>query len=174
MNKRLICVAGLLALAGCDGLGGGGGNMTAEEVADEIAETKLKPGMWETTQEVVSMEMPGVPAEQLKAAAAQKATSQSCITPEQANSSRAEFLANQQQGKCTSADWSMSGGKMKGTMTCAADKAESNMVMKIDGDFGETSYDIAIDTEMAGGVKMKARSRARRIGDCPAGAGARG
>lgn len=168
MGYRLICAAGLLALAAC-GDKGGGENMSAEEVAEELSETKLQPGRWEMTQEVVSVEAPNMPKEALAQMSPPKATSITCITPEQASAPKAEILAAQQQGSCTYSNWSMSGGRMKGTMACTAPGMPGRMTTSIDGEYRETSYDLMVESKMdgvPGGMTLKARTSAKRLGEC--------
>lgn len=167
MDYRMIGAAGLLALAACGG--GGGANMSAEEVAEELSETKLQPGRWEMTQEVISVEAPGMPKEALAQMSPPKATNITCITPEQASAPKAEILAAQQNGSCTYSNWSMSGGRMKGTMSCSGAGMPGKMVTSIDGEYRETSYDLTVESKMdgvPGGMTLKARTTARRLGEC--------
>lgn len=173
MIKQILCTAALLLLAACGTKEQTKGeDMTAEEVAGQLSEMKIEPGQWEATNEIISASAPGLPADALKQMVGQKTTVRNCITPEQAERPNANFLAAQENSNCTYQDWSMDGGRMKGTMTCAggAEMADSTIVMKMDGTYGEKSYDMVMDmeTKMPGDMTMtiKARTTGKRVGEC--------
>jgi hypothetical protein len=62
MRIASICCAGLLALAGCGSDEQKGREMSAEQVADEMAKMKMEPGQWEATNEILSATSPAIPA----------------------------------------------------------------------------------------------------------------
>ncbi|WP_324750908.1 DUF3617 domain-containing protein [Sphingomonas sp. LY54] len=173
MTRTIVCTAALLALAGCGGSADEPkGNMTAAEVADEVGAVMLKPGQWEVTNEIVSATAKGLPAEALKAMTDQKTTVRNCVTPEQAAKPQGDFLTAQKDANCTYQDWSMDGGRMRGTMTCAGGEGGAGkVVMKMDGAYAPENYDLTMDMETSGGEGMtmafKARVNGKRIGDCP-------
>ena len=117
MNKMLLSCAVLLALAAC-GSGKEGGEQSAEEVAKEMSALKMRPGQWEATNEVLSANAPGIPADALRGMVGQKTTVSNCVTPEQAEKPSANFLAGQKNSDCTYQDFSMDDGRMTGTMSC--------------------------------------------------------
>lgn len=171
--RHLPTIAVALMLAGCDGAGEGERNMTAEEVAGELESMQIEPGQWEATSEILSASAPGLPADVLKSMVGQKTTVSNCITPEQAAKPSANFLAAQQNSNCTYQDWSMEGGRMTGTMTCTGGGAPGQVVMKMNGTYGSTSYDLGMDMNTTGlpnGATMtiKARTTGRRTGECTA------
>ena len=171
---RPIAATALLALAGCGSEAPDGRAMSADEVADRISQVKIKPGQWEATSEIVSATAPNLPAEALRQMVGQKTTIRNCVTPEQAARPSADFLAVQKNSHCTYQDWSMDDGRMAGTMTCQSGPMPGKMVMKLDGRYGEESYDLAMDMESSGlpdGMTMtiKARTTGKRVGDCAKG-----
>lgn len=164
----------LLALVGCGGQPAEQDrNMTAEEVADELSDMKIEPGQWEATNEIVSASAPGMPEGILKQMTGQKTTVSNCITPEQAAKPSANFLAAQQNNNCTYQDWSMEGGRMTGTMTCQGGEMPGTVVMKMQGNYSPTRYDLDMDMNTTGlpnGMTMtiKAKTTGRRVGECTA------
>jgi hypothetical protein len=131
----------------------------------------MEPGQWEATNEIVSANAPGLPAEALKQMVGQKSTVSNCVTPEEAAKPSANFLTAQKNMDCTYQDFSMDGGKMTGTMSCTGGQMPGRMVMKMAGDYSPRAYDMNMDMEaggLPGGMKMtiKARTIGRRIGDC--------
>ncbi|HEX8256322.1 MAG TPA: DUF3617 domain-containing protein [Allosphingosinicella sp.] len=173
MNYPLLAAAAaLLSLAACnrspqvDEV-----DMTADEVAEQLAEMKIKPGQWEATNEIISASAPGLPPETLKQMVGQKTTVKNCITPEQAAKPNHNFLAVQQNSECTYQDWAMEGGRMTGTMTCSGGEMPGNVVMTMDGKYGETAYDLNMNMEtsgLPGGMTMniQARTTGRHVGEC--------
>ena len=175
MHRLLLpfALAGALAACGSEPEAETQGNMTAEEVADELSGMKIEPGQWEATNEIISASAPGVPADALKSMVGQKSTVSNCITPEQAAKPSANFLAAQQNNNCTYQDWNMDGGKMTGTMTCEGGGMPGKVIMNMSGDYGPTAYNLDMNmntTGLPGGMTMtiKAKTTGRRVGECTA------
>ncbi len=173
--RLLLSAVALLALVSCNGQesGGGGGNMSAEQVAEELKEMKIEPGQWEATNEIVQVNAPGVPGDTLKSLVGQKTTVSNCITPEQAAKPSANFLAAQQNNNCTYQDWQMNGGRMTGKMTCEGGQMPGKVLMTMSGNYGSTAYDLDMDMQtsgLPGGMTMniKAKTSGRRVGECTA------
>ena len=169
--RACLIPAALLALTACSSEPEKGREMTAEQVADELSEMRIEPGQWEATNEIISASAPGMPEGVLKQMVGQKTTVQNCITPEQAARPSANFLAAQENSNCTYQDWSMSRGRMTGTMTCEGGEMPGKMVMTMDGKYGSTSYDMNMDMNTTGlpnnmSMTIKARTTGRRVGDC--------
>lgn len=174
MTYRLLCAAAALTLSACGDSEGPKGNMTAAEVADEMKEVTVQPGEWEVTSEIVSMDAPNMPPEVMKTLAGKKTTMRNCITPEEAAKPEGNFLAVQQESGCTYQDWSMSGGTMRGTLTCQKPGTPIKTMMKMNGEYAESSYEIDMEmtqSGLPGGQSMttKTHAAAKRIGDCPGG-----
>ena len=174
MRLAAISLAALLPLAACnmfDAPKEEGGDMTAEEVAEQLSQMKIQPGQWEATNEIISVSAPGVPPEALEQMIGQTSTVSNCITPEQAAQPNANFLAVQKTSDCTYQDWSMDDGRMSGTMTCTGGQLPGTMTMKMDGTYSDEAYDMTMDMETAGlpgGITMtvQARTTGERVGDC--------
>ena len=168
-----FALAGLLAACSSEPETAATENMTAEEVAEELSDMKIEPGQWEATNEILSVNAAGVPADALKSMIGQKTTVSNCITPEQAAKPSANFLAAQQSSNCTYQDWRMEGGRMTGTMTCQGGDTPGTVVMKMAGDYGPAAYNLDMDmntTGLPGGLTMtiKAKTTGRRVGECTA------
>ena len=173
MRSYLLPLALVAGLAACGSEPEKKGDMTAEEVADQLKDMKIQPGQWEATHEIVSASAPGIPADSLKSMVGQKSTVSNCITPEQAAKPSANFLAAQQSNNCTYQDWNMDGGKMTGTMTCEGNGMPGKVIMTMSGDYGNTAYALDMDmntTGLPGNMTMniKAKTTGRRVGECTA------
>jgi uncharacterized protein DUF3617 len=172
MRAALLAAAALIALAGCgEKAADKGGNMSASEVADQLAAVKIEPGEWEATTEFVSAGGAGMPKDAVEQILGKKTSARHCVTPEQAARPDANFLAAQKNNSCTYQDFSMKDGRMTGTMTCQGGDTPGKTVMAMGGEYGSTSYDMTMDmttSGLPGGMTMnvKARTTGRRIGDC--------
>lgn len=146
---------------GTEAPGGGGGG---------AASVALQPGMWETTVEVVRMNMPNMPAG-MTPPMPPPTTVNYCLTAEQAAQPNANFLTGSgEAGGCTSENLSMANGRIQGVVTCSAQGTSMRSTM--DGRFTPTGYEMTtqVETNAAGQtVEMETRTRARRTGDCPGG-----
>lgn len=175
MNHRLLCALAALALSACGTSDKPTGRQSAAEVAHQMSAVKLKPGQWESTVEILSVDGAGMPPAALAMMKGHKTTSRSCITPEQAERPNAALLAGRKDNRCSYQDWSMAGGRMHGTITCAGEGGRGKMTMTMDGSYGADSYDVSTQMASAGmpggmSMTMKSHSTSKRIGDCPAGA----
>ncbi len=192
MRASTICVGlgGLLALAACGGPDKGDGNAASAEknavapsasgeneknaMAPSASGEKMRPGQWEMAVQTVSVEAPNMPKQVADMMAArQKMTTRNCITPQQAQNPGADMFRGKKDGNCTYENFSVSGGRVKGTMTCKGGDQPGAVTLEMDGRYDAESYDISQKMTMAmQGMSMKidARVTGRRIGDCPAGA----
>ncbi len=134
---------------------------------------QLQPGQWEMSFETTNVSAPGMPegaADMMKTA---RQTVKVCVTKEQASKPDADFFQpGRGEGNCTREGFSMSEGRIQGTMTCTGTGASRTKVV-MDGQYSSTAFDMKSRTEMEGeGVAMtlEMRSGGRRIGECPAGA----
>lgn len=180
MTKHWMGAATALALlAGCGGDAADApkGEMSAKEVAAEMAAVELEPGQWEMTQEIVEASAPGMPEAALAQMRGQKTSVQSCITPEQAKRPDADFFAGQQQQGCKYEDFAMTGGKLRGKVTCTGGDMPGTMTMAMAGTYGASAYDMTTDMQIVpaagpdapGAMTFKAKTSGKRIGQCPAG-----
>lgn len=167
--------AGMAAIAGALLLASGcgeepGRDMTAKEVAAELADVKITPGLWEATNIIESVRAPMLPDEVKGRMEGRRTTVRNCITPEQAARPNAAFLTAQENSQCSYRDFSMRNGRMQGMMTCQGGALPGEMRMEMEGRYGPESYDVAMDMEAAGlpggAMTIKARTTGRRIGAC--------
>lgn len=182
---------GLLALAGCGGPEKADGNgaagteeaASAGEAASPAAGTagtagtavKMRPGEWETTVETLKVDAPGMPKEMAgMMASQQKMTMRSCITAAQTEQPSGDLFRGKTDGNCKYEDFTVSGGRVKGKMTCSGGSTPGSVTLEMDGRYGSESYEVSqkMRTDVQG-MKMNVDSRvtARRVGDCPAGQG---
>lgn len=185
--KLIVTAAAALLLVSCGSRDQAGnqstdnaaGNAAAGEAGAEGgpaaggATIALRPGQWETIVEVLRLnmaDMPNMPAG-MTTPLPPPTTVRSCLTPEQARQPNANFLTGSgDQGGCTYQDFSMAGGRIRGTVTC--NSQGTNMRTTMDGTFGGDSYRIESESQVsANGATIDTATRitARRIGDCPAG-----
>lgn len=144
----------------------------AEEAAGSAASTSMTPGQYETVIETLRLNMtagPGLPGGMTPPVPA-PVTVRSCLTPEEAARPRADFFSGgAAQAGCSYENFSMSGGRMQGTMTCASQGARMRITMN--GRFTADGYQMEQESRVeAGGFTTETASRitSRRIGDCPA------
>lgn len=182
----LASTAALLALSACskpqEPDTDVAGSISANEVAEKMNSVKLEPGEWEATQEILDVDVTGlpegVPPEAMTRMIGQRTSYKHCVTPEQAANPSADFLSAQKDADCAYGDMAMADGKVKAEMSCAVpQQQEGRMKIAMNGTYLPDSYDMDMDVTAAGlpngiGMTMKMKSIGKRIGDCPAGADA--
>lgn len=156
-------------------------NATPAEVAAQAqaagTATKLDPGQWEIKVETVSVDAPGIPAGPARdqmTAAMKKASStvSNCITKEQAEKPSGELFTGGAQNQCTYEKFSMAGGKIDSSMTCAGQggAGKTNVTMKGDIKPTEFNIDSNVKTEAPGmgAISIVTKTSGRRTGECKA------
>jgi Protein of unknown function (DUF3617) len=147
--------------------------MTAEEVAGELAAMRIEPGLWELTTEVVGVSAPNLPVEVRNRMLGPRTRTRNCISAEQAARPSANFLAGREDSDCTYRDFAMVEGRLRGTMTCPAEDGGGPVTARMDGRYRPESYEMrmVMESPMPTGVTMTLdiRNRGRRIGACPEG-----
>lgn len=183
-----ITTAAILMLAACSGGGGGNEQAPANAAGNEAApavsgreggtgdggggaaSVSLQPGEWETTVQVTSMNVANMP-QGVNPPTPPPTTVRSCITPEQAARPNASFLSGKDANSgCTNENFSMTGGRMQGTVTCS--QQGTTMRSTFNGEFTPTGYEMTaqVETQANGmSMNMETRTTGRRLGDCPAG-----
>ena len=166
--------AALIAVAGCGERQAEDRNMTANEVAAELRNVQVEPGLWESTTQVVSVSAPNLPVQARDTMMRPSPPRRNCITPEQAARPDANFFNSAQNSNCSYRDFTMRGGRMQGTMTCTGGGMPGTMTTNMTGEYGPRSYDITLSmrTEgmpQGGDMTIVARTRGRHVGECPAG-----
>jgi hypothetical protein len=187
MPRLILAVPVLFALAACNQ------QQSTQETAAKTGEVSLTnaspaevakqaqaaggahftPGEWETAVDVTEVDLPGVPAEmreQMKKTlmSATKVV-KSCMTPEQAAKPQAGMLSGKNDGRCTYKNFTMAGGRIDAVMVCAGAQG-AEMTQTIAGTYTDTSFALTSSMDATGGpgggMKMKARTNGRRIGEC--------
>ena len=180
---RTMMMAGtVMLLVSCSGGEEKGGNAAANGAAaanQSAASTpqaggnaagataQLSPGRWETTVEILRMDMPNMPP----GAALPKQgpiTVRSCLTPEQARRPTGGFMTGgRDQAGCNYENFAMTGGRVQGTVTCNHQGSRTRST--VNGTFSAEAYRMEIDAEVeSSGVTVRTANRitGRRIGDC--------
>lgn len=173
MRLPALIVPTCLLLAACSsGESVDAKNETPAEVASKVAASGMlpRPGRWEGTLKLTSMDMPGMPAATREAmnkslGAVQRQTT--CLTAEQAGKMDGSFFQKAAPG-CTYEKFTMEGGKIDAVMVCPPGAGPTRMAMN--GTYGADAYDLKISGsgEMTKGVAMNMAMEvsSRRIGDC--------
>jgi hypothetical protein len=152
-------------------------NASVEEVANQLAEAGgsdsfVRPGKWRSEIKIDQFEIPGAPPEAATAMRGMTNEAQvheSCLTPEQAKRPKEDFFAG--AGKnCRYHHFDMSGGKIDAMMNCTGGGMAQTMTMK--GTYGPDDYQMEMSMKAdapagpTGGMTMKMRVAAKRIGEC--------
>ena len=167
MRIGVTCLAFVLLAAGGCGESEEARNMSAEEVAGELANMRIEPGLWELTSEVVEVRAPDLPREVRNRMVGPRRRLRNCITPEQAARPSANFLAGRSENDCSYGGFSVRDGQLRGTMTCPG------VVATMAGRYGprayETRMEMASPVPCGGTMTIEVRARGRLIGDCDEG-----
>ena len=173
---RRIALAVLLLAAACqrdpeaaDGSG------ASEAVA-------LQPGEWESRVEILDIKM--LPIETAQGSFtptvvrhSPPSTSRACLTADQAKAPFERFLAGVAYSQCQSDKFTMTAGKIGGTVTCTGQGQATDFTL--DGRYTATSYDVTTRAEVraageqlpmmpeATPMDMTTRITATRVGECP-------
>lgn len=162
MRPVALLLAASLAAGGCDRERPP--DMTAEEVAAELAGMRIEPGLWELRSEVVEVSAPDLPREVRNRMIGPRARLRNCISPAQAERPGANFLAMRADSDCIYRDFAIEDGEMRGTMVCPGATA------RMTGRYAVAAYELGMEMEspMPDGATMilHLRAHGRRIGDC--------
>ncbi len=174
-RSTIAAVAAALLLVGCSGQSGNeaaaadGAAGTDATGAPGATLATLQAGEWETTIEILRMEIPGMPAGS-PAPAIPATTTRHCVTPEEAVQPPAEFFAGNPGDSCQRENFTIGNGRVSGIITCSAEGATIRSEMN--GQFSPTAFEMTSRSQtVAQGMTMngETRIRSRRLGDCPTG-----
>lgn len=169
-----------LALAAC-----GGSESDVPQTEADMAEaanslTKPKAGQYSSTAEMVSFEVPGLPAEQAeqmkKMFAGLAAQEQSyCLTQEEADKGFEEAIKqmNEQDDaeKCAFEKFTVNGNELDAVMKCDAGAAGTS-TMKMTGTVEEEQQELTMEVNQessqipGGAINLKMKVSSKRTGDC--------
>jgi hypothetical protein len=179
MNKMLLALP-LMMLAACDnGPKVEAENASVEEVAEKVREAnaddelKVRPGKWQTSVTLETIDVPGMPpeaaAEIKKTMASAVSGHQTCLTAEQARKPKEDFFAGA-GSNCRYDKFSMDGGKISGTMRCT--HQGGTQMIEFDGTYSPEEYHMRMASTLASGsspggpMKMVMSMASNRIGEC--------
>ncbi|MEQ5788687.1 DUF3617 domain-containing protein [Erythrobacter sp. NFXS35] len=143
----------------------GAGAVMAQTLDEDM---KPLPGQYESRVELISMDIPGVPANMMgmmKGAFERSVTI--CLTPEEVEEGYKDALRKSQDGECKYKSFSATGGKMNAEMVCDTDNGPMTLTMTGTGTPTTSDVTMMMRGNMGPGPgSMSMRVRQRRIGDC--------
>ena len=193
--RHLVLAAGTLSALSSLALSGCGGpstadsarrtgeirleNATAEEGIKQSqaaqGKNRIEPGQWESSFQLVSMDLPGVPEGPLREQMLAETKKpprvvRECKKAEDAKGIDFSTLSPEQRN-CRFPKYEIAGGKIAAEMECQGPLGPVRMT--ISGTQSPTAYDITMTQSQAGpkadqGSKMVVRVKGKRIGDCAA------
>ncbi|HEX2793119.1 MAG TPA: DUF3617 domain-containing protein [Croceicoccus sp.] len=149
--------------------------MSEADIATQMKNAvRPRPGQYESTAELVSLEIPGVPqaeAAQMKAMMRQSfgKTSSRCLTQAEAEKGFEELARSSQEG-CRMDSFTADGARFAGRMIC--DTADAKGTVTMSGTGTETGSQMTMEMDMrspglpGGSMAMEMRVASRRTGDC--------
>jgi hypothetical protein len=180
MKYVLLAVTAAVALAAC--------NKSPEvhekdasvaDVAKKVREAGadqsfVRPGLWQSKVTIEQLDMPGVPAEmagRMKTMMAQNQAHgfKTCLTAEDVKKPKEDFFAGK-NNECRYDHFTMGGGKIDAEMHCGG--KDGTNVMQMAGTYSPDSYQMQTSMkaqgkdEAAGGMSMRMRIEAQRVGEC--------
>ncbi len=145
----------------------------AKKIADAGgSDIFVRPGKWQSRVQIEEFALPGAPPEVASAMRNVHANAQvheSCLTPEQAKRPKEDFFAGANKN-CRYDRFTMGGGKIDAVMKCSGDGMAQTMAMQ--GTYSPDAYEMRMSMQAqagggpAGGMTMKMRVDAKRIGEC--------
>ena len=153
-----VWMAGAVALLGT-------GVVIAQTLDEDMKPT---PGQYESQIELLSMDIPGMPANMMGMMKGMFETkTKICITAEEVEEGWKDALRKSQDGECKYESFSASGGQMDAVMVCDTENGKMTMEMSGTGT-STTSY---VTMKMSGNMgtgpgSMSMRVKQKRLGDC--------
>lgn len=172
-SKIVLSLAAVLALSACNSADK---PKSPDEVQDEIAQmTKPQPGLYRSTSTLVSLEMPGAPAEAVEAMRrmfSAQGGQEFCLTQAEADKGYEEMTRKLAQGNCTYDRFNANAGSLDAKLTCEVAEG-ARAVIEMQGTVSETGSKMTMRVNQsapgmpAGGMTMVANVSSERVGDCP-------
>lgn len=127
----------------------------SEVAAAAQGAVKLEPGKWQTVVKILSIDAPGMPAAAVNAMKQQMAamgthTADQCLTPEM-TAKPPENMFTGAAKNCTFETFTMTGGKLDGTLVCKGGKAgmPGDLRSTMSGTFSSTGYTVTSEAAMS-------------------------
>ena len=180
MRYAIVLLAGALAACGSEPQVDAR-NASAEEVADKVAqaggsEQFVRPGKWQSRVQIEEFSLPGAPAgvaDAMRGVQQRSTVDESCLTPEEAKRPKEDFFAGKDKN-CRYERFTMADGKIDAVMQCTGTGTGSAaaMSMTMQGSYSPDTYQMHMSMKAdagsgpPGGMTMKMRVDAKRIGEC--------
>jgi hypothetical protein len=182
MKHAVYLIACAAALAACNkGPQVDEKNASVAEVAKKVREagaeqSLVRPGLWQSKVTIDQLDIPGMPADmsqRMKAMMAEKQEHgfETCLTAEDVKRPKEDFFTGK-NNQCRYDHFTMGGGKIDAAMRCGG--KDSTTVMQMAGTYSPDSYRMqtAMNVQSGaagqGGMTMKMRIEAQRVGECSA------
>lgn len=130
----------------------------------------IDPGEWQSTTQMVDMELPSeVPpqvADMIRQQMGEATTSAMCITQEDIDEAP-QRMFDQSEGQCSYSKFSMEGGQLNATATC--DTGQGTLTMRMSGSYTDTTYEMQMSMNGDAGMGPMAMTYAttgERVGAC--------
>lgn len=149
----------------------------AKKMRDAGAEQSfINPGLWQSKVTIEQFEVPGMPAEMAQRmktmmAENQEHDFQTCLTKDQVKRPKEDFFAGK-NNECRYKRFTMGNGKIDAVMRCGDGKDGAVQVMQMAGSYSPNNYAMQMSTKVdagageQGGMSMRMRVEANRIGEC--------
>ncbi|MEM7688897.1 MAG: DUF3617 domain-containing protein [Pseudomonadota bacterium] len=153
-----VWLAGVVALLGT-------GAVIAQTVDEDM---KPQPGQYESQITLLSMDIPGLPANMTSMMKGVFERSvKICLTAEEVEQGYKDALRKAQDGDCRYDSFSATGGKMDAVLVCDTEQGEMTMVMSGTGTPTTSDVTMKMTGDMGTGPgSMSMRVQQKRIGDC--------
>jgi hypothetical protein len=154
-------------------------NASVAEVAQKVHEAGadqsfVRPGLWQSKVTIDQLDIPGMPADmaqRMKAMMAERQEHgfQTCLTAEDVKRPKEDFFAGKNK-ECRYDHFTMGGGKIDAAMRCGGKTGAS--LMQMAGTYSPDSYQMQTSMKVQGeageqgGMSMKMRIEAQRVGEC--------
>jgi hypothetical protein len=182
MKHAVIALAAVVLLAACNKQPEvKAKDASAAEVAKKVREAGadqsfVRPGLWQSKVTIDELDMPGIPADMAQRMKSMMAERQphdfrTCLTAEDVKRPKEDFFAGK-NNQCRYDSFTMGDGKIDAVMHCG--KGEGAQTMQMAGTYSPESYALQMSTKVnpqagkQGGMAMKMRVEARRVGECSA------
>lgn len=152
----------------------GDGAITTAEARAAVeaagADLKPEPGQYETTMNLVEVNIPGAPPQVAQMMGqAMNRTGEFCLTPEQAERGFEDTIKEGQSEACTIETFTIEGNQVDMAMSCNQG-GMGQMAVTMSGEVGATQSDLTMKMNgsipQMGDVEMELSFQQKRIGDC--------
>jgi hypothetical protein len=156
-------------------------NASVDEVAQKVraagaGDAFIRAGLWQSKVTIDQLDMPGMPAEmaqRMKSMMAERQphSYQTCLTPQDVKRPKEDFFAGKNK-ECRYEHFTMGGGKIDAVMHCGS--GDGAQTMQMTGTYSPDAYQMQMASKVNaaadghGGMAMKMRVEANRVGECSA------